>query len=459
MLSSLLQLLRCPFCGGTLQPQGCPRTFGIPEYSILSCHCGRYPVVAGIPILRKGVIAPTRQTADQVINLIEAGRSREALLSLLMPPLPNPAALAPKWMQAWPSVRGIGRLKTLMGQPALRAWRARAVAFLTQLGAHVTACDLFDFHFRSSPLAKSDPYNYYAFCFGLPRHLVALSLSSLILNPVKPILDLACGCGHITRHLLPRAQDQPVIGVDRDFFSLYIAKGWMAPQAEYVCSEADISLPFPDATFSTVFCANAFQLFKHKVSCMRELKRLTQETGLIVLVAVRNVLVKQHLYRNATHWALPPAGYEALVKDMPHRLLSNTAILSRYLRKQGPPLASSTHISRLLEEQWLSVVASHRTELFQDYGCFKDWPHAEGHLALNPLYREEGRDASGAVQLRHMLLSPWFEQENGEYRQYQPEIVSLDPQVLNDVAQGQHTAEVERLLAQCVVVGLPAQFR
>jgi hypothetical protein len=144
---------------------------------------------------------------------------------------------------------------------------------------------------------------------------------------------------------------------------------------------------------------------------------------------------------------------------MPHRLLSNTAILSRYLRKQGPPLASPTHISRLREDQWLSVVALHRTELFQDYGCFKDWPHAEGHLALNPLYREEGRDASGAVQLRHMLLSPWFEQENGEYRQYQPEVVSLDAQVLNDVAQGQHTAEVERLLAQCVVVGLPARFR
>ena len=76
------------------------------EYTVLSCDCGRYPVVAGIPILKKGVIGRPHQTADQVISLIEAGRSQEALISLLMPPSPARAALAPAWMQGWPSVRG-----------------------------------------------------------------------------------------------------------------------------------------------------------------------------------------------------------------------------------------------------------------------------------------------------------------------------------------------------------------
>jgi ubiquinone/menaquinone biosynthesis C-methylase UbiE len=107
--------------------------------------------------------------------------------------------------------------------------------------------------------ARRDPYSYYAFCFGQPRHLTALSLASLIDTPDKPVLDLACGYGHITRHLLPRAQDQPVIGVDHNFFSLYVAKGWMAPKAAYVCAGAEGPLPFPDDTFSTAFCSNAFQ--------------------------------------------------------------------------------------------------------------------------------------------------------------------------------------------------------
>jgi ubiquinone/menaquinone biosynthesis C-methylase UbiE/uncharacterized protein YbaR (Trm112 family) len=459
MNSSMLELMRCPFCGGTFQTSGGNRRDGELENTVLSCNCGRYPVVAGIPILKKGVIGPASLTVDQVINLIEAGRGHEALISLLMPPAPTSAALLPAWMQAWPSARGTGRLKNLLGQPALRAWKERAIAFLTQLGGHVTACDLFDFYFCSSLRARSDPYSHCAFWFGLPRHLAGLSLASLIQNPEKPILDLACGCGHMTRHVLQRAQDQPVIGVDRDFFSLYIAKGWMAPKAEYICTAADISLPFPDDTFSTVFCSNAFQLFDHKVSCSRELKRLTQETGLILLVAVRNVLVKKHLYANATHRALPPAGYETLVADMPHRLIGNTDLLTRYLDKQGPSLAYSTEMKRLAEEQWLSVVASHRTELLRDYGYFEDWPHAEGYLALNPLYREEGRDVFGKVHLRHMVRSTWFEQENEEYKQYQPETVSLDTQVLTDLAHGQRTKEIEQLLAQCVVVGLPGRFQ
>jgi uncharacterized protein YbaR (Trm112 family) len=202
MSFSLLKLIHCPFCRGTLKASGRNRSSDEPGYAVLSCHCGRYPMVAGIHILKKGVIGPARQTADQVISLIEAGRSREALIALLMPPSPASAAMAPSWMQAWPSVRGIGRLKSLCGQPALRAWRRRALAFLTQLGEHVTACDLFDFYFCYSTGDRREPYSYYAFRFGQPRHLVALSLASMVQNPNKPVLDLACGCGHITRHLV-----------------------------------------------------------------------------------------------------------------------------------------------------------------------------------------------------------------------------------------------------------------
>jgi ubiquinone/menaquinone biosynthesis C-methylase UbiE/uncharacterized protein YbaR (Trm112 family) len=455
MSSSVLDLIHCPFCRGTLNASGRNRSSDELEYAVLSCHCGRYPVVAGIPILKKGVIGPARQTADQVISLIEAGRSREALISLLMPS-PVSVAVAPAWMQAWPSLRGIGRLKNLCGKPALRAWRKRAVAFLTQLGEHVTACDLFDFYFCYSTGDGRESYSYYAFRFGEPRYLAALSLAILIQNPNKPVLDLACGCGHLTRHLLRWAGGQPVIGLDRMFFSLYVAKNWLAPMAEYVCADANLALPFSDGTFSAAICSDAFHNITNKGICIRELKRLTQHEGFIVLATLRNALAKrEHRY---TYPCLPPEGYETLVADMPHRLMANRDILTRYLRKEGPSLADSTDMGRLVSEPWLSVVASHCQDVLRDYGCFGDWPHAEGHLALNPLYREEERDAFGNVRLRHVFPSPWYEEENGECRQYEPETVSLDAQVLIDVAQGQRTAEVERLLAQCVVVGLPERF-
>lgn len=426
------------------------------EYAVLACYCDHYPIVAGIPILQKGSIGSAGQTVDKVIALIEAGKHREALNSMLMPRSPSSADLAPSWVRTLPSVRGIGRLKTLFGQPALRAWRKRGAAFLTHLGDHVTACDLFDFYFCYLTGDAREPYSYYAFRFSQPRHLVALSFASLINRPQKPILDLGCGFGHITRHLLQRAQDQPVIGVDRDFFGLYVARGWIAPKAEYVCSSADTSLPFPDSTFSTVFCSDAFWVFLHKATCIHELKRLAQETGLILLVGLRNKLVEHPQY--PYHGGLPPEGYEALVADMPHRLIAGRDVLTRYIQKQGPPLARSTEVGRLRDEQWLSVVASRREELLQDYGYFEDWPHAQGRLMLNPLYREEGRDEFGKMHLHLTMPSPKYEAENGECRLYEPETVSIDSKVLIDLADGHRTAEVERLIEQCVVLGMPERF-
>lgn len=449
---SLVGWLRCLFCGGNLSSDRVAPEVG---YDVLSCYCGHYPVVAGVPILKKGVVSTTGRTAEEVIVLIKAGRHREALLSMIMPLPPASEELAPAWMQALPSLRGVGRLKGLIGKLVLNRWHEQAEAFLTEPGGEATASDLFDLYFRRSGMRK-ELYNYFFFRLGQPRQLVALSFTSLIHQPEKPILDLACGFGHITRHLLVRAKDQPVIGVDQDFFSLYVAKNWIAPAADYLCSDADTSLPFPDGAFSAAFCSDAFQLFVNKLACIRELKRLTQDDKFIILVSVVGPL-RKHFY--PLHWFLPPEGYQGLLADIPHRVVASSDVLARYRQKQGPPLARSAEMALLAKEAWFSVVASHRQEVFEDYGPFEDWPHAEGRLDLNPLYREDGRNGLGSVHFRHTFPSVWYEEENGECRQYEPETVSIDSKVLADLAQGKRTPEVERLIDQCVVLGMPERYR
>lgn len=438
MSLSLLRSLCCPFCGGNLNSSGTDQIIDEPEYGVLACHCGRYPIVAGIPILKKGIIGTTGQLDWEVTSLIEAGRHREALIAVLLPPPPASAALAPDSVQA------------------LRTWQEQAEAFFTGPGNQMTVCDLFDFYFRHSGVKAGDEYNYFLFRFSQPRHLTALSFASLIQQPKKPILDLACGFGHVTRHLLPRAEDQTVIGLDRNFLMVYVAKNWLAPAAKYVCAEADIGLPFSDGTFSAAVCSDAFHWFAGKANSIRELIRVTRGDGSIILATLRNALVESHLYPGT----LPPEGYEALVADMPHRLVANSDILSRYLEKQGPSLARPAEIGHLAGDPWLSVVASHRQELFRDYGPFEDWPHAEGCLRLNPLYREERRDELGNLHLRRVFPSAWYEYENAEYRykQYLPETVSVEETVLVDLAQGKRTSEVERLIEQCVVVGMPERY-
>ena len=75
---SLLRCLRCAFCGGTLNAWRAGQMESGADYDILTCHCGEYPVVAGIPIIKKDA---SGATTDGVNCLIKAGRYREALLS------------------------------------------------------------------------------------------------------------------------------------------------------------------------------------------------------------------------------------------------------------------------------------------------------------------------------------------------------------------------------------------
>jgi ubiquinone/menaquinone biosynthesis C-methylase UbiE/uncharacterized protein YbaR (Trm112 family) len=443
MSSPLISLLCCPLCGGNLDISSTDKVVD-PEYGVLTCYCGQYPIVAGIPIIKRGAVSPIgRGSYAEVVKLIEGKRYQEALLSAILPPPPPNAVTAPASVQA------------------LIKWQREAEALLTGPMERVAVWDLLDFYFRrsggiGSVVQATDDYNYFVFRFSQPRHLVALSLVNVIEKPDKPVLDLACGMGHVTRHLLQRINNQSVIGLDRNFFFIYIAKKRLASSAQYVCSEADVSLPFRDGTFAAAFCSDAFLVFPNKVTCIRELKRLTQHDGAIVLVAVRNRGAGKEFYSDS----LPPEGYASLVADLPHRLVSDREILARYLQKRGPSLTRQTDMADLAGDPWISLVASHRQGLFTDYGLFDNWPHAYGKLELNPLYTEEQRDAVGNIHLRRVFPSAWYEQENVEYgfRDYLPETVTVRESVLLDLAQGNRTPEVQRLIEQCVAVGMPERY-
>ena len=450
MDSTLLTLLRCPFCEGTLAIGGPDRVSSQTEYGVLSCYCGRYPVVAGIPVLKKGRIGSAGQSAEEVITLIENGRRHEALFSMLTPPSLPPS---PLWIRSLPSISGINHLKSRASERSTREWQEQAATLLADEKA--TACNLLDLYFsrNKSRVAR----DYFAFRFGNGRYLVGLSYAaSLAYRPDRALLDLGCGCGHLTSGLVQQAEGRPVVGVDDSFFGLYVAKRWTAPQAEFVCCPADASLPFQEGTFSAAFCSDAFHYFSDKATSTRELKRVTRNNGVIVLFWVRNGLL-QHPYAGLP---LPPAGYQALVADMPHRLVADSAVLARYLKKQGPPLAHSADFESLASEPVLSIVASHRPEALVDYGTFEHWPHARGRLDVNPLYVKETRNGNGngTVCLRRSFPSPQYEQLNEECKSYLPVSVDLNQAMWNEVLNGKKSQDMETLIEQCVLLAIPERY-
>jgi SAM-dependent methyltransferase len=457
----LLNKLRCPFCGGSLNVSTRGQELsGQLEYGVLSCYCQRYPVVAGIPILKKRGISVTH-TNDEVVDLIKAGRNQDALLAVLTPAPPNVASLAPKWAGLLPSFRGMGRIKTVLGQPALQRWKKQAEAVLKAPKDRVSVIDFLKLYFR----ADSDPdrdqtanYNYFAFRLSQPRYLVALSLASLVRQCDGTVLDLACGFGNITRYLARQAKGRMVIGIDENFFGLYCARNWLVPEAQFVCATADVSLPLATQSCALAFCSDAFHLFLNQSTCMGELKRVTQTDGIMILASLPNGLVKKRR-KSSIIPSLPPAAYEDLISDIPHRLVNNQMILDRYLQKQGPALANIDP-DAVGNGQWLSIVASMNSQVFVDYPAFTDWPHVEvDPLGLNPLYRRNQADPAGSISLRLQFPSTWYAQEDASIDgRYLPESAMISSKVITDIAEKKRSDEIEKLIAQGIVVGIPEHY-
>ncbi len=434
MRNSLLDLMKCPFCGGRFNRTVMDGAAGETEYGLLECYCGKYPVIAGIPVLKKD---PSGEL-DRIVRILESGRHREALLEMI-----TPAELKQKPQAAARRIFNLVRAG-IHGDPAKR-WKARASELLWSGSGRLTACDLLSFYFRDK-----DIFYYFAYRQSQPRYLVGLSFASLV-KGAGPVLDLACGCGHLTGYLAKNS-GRDVAGIDEFFFGLYMAKHWIAPAAEYVCCRADSTLPFSGGAFSSVFCSDAFHYFGNKAGAVREMKRLLTGKGLMLFAWVHNAL-RRRAYDGSP---LPPAGYASLFEGMNYSIVSANDVLERYLRKKAPALLRFPGAS-VENEPLLCMAASTGREIEGDYGEFEEWPHAQGDLGLNPIYSKNAR-LNGRMHLRRSFPSAGYEREHPESKRYLPEEIEIRPQALSDLKEGRRTAEINKLIGDFAVTAMPRRY-
>lgn len=445
--------LQCPWCHAPLEAIALGRFQAGDD--VLRCACSAYPVVAGIPIIRRGEVGNAGESVADLVRWIEAGDRPRALQALLIPPEPASPTLAQDWIQALPELPGFRRFKYQAHAQAWRAARVQAADYIAELDdPSLFASDFLDYYFRRVGRGRENAYDYFVYRFGQPRHLAALAFVSLIDRAAAPVLEVGCGCGHLTASLILQAHGETVIGIDHNFYVLFVAKRWVAPEAQYVNCSADVDLPFRSDMFSHVFSSDAFHYLHDKAGCARELKRVTQRHGMIMLVAMRNRWVPVA----SAGEPLTPQDYADLFAEWPHRLIVDADVLHRYLQRQGPPLAASAPREHLDQAAFLSLVASHDEMLFRNYGPFMHWPHGEGRLQLNPLYQAEPVPPSGIVQLRRRFPSAFFEGDHAEAKIYLPEAITVDATTWSEVQCGQRSPAVEQLIDQCVVLGLPDHF-
>lgn len=369
MRPALLDLLRCPFCGGALSAGHHPPD---PiEHAVLSCACGAYPVVRGVPVLRIGDEVTAAIHAIERDDLLEAGR---AVLDL-------PAARHP----AFEAALGPG--------PNTFADAVRQVL----------------------PDGEGD---YCALRFGDPTFVAADAVVRAIARRVPeatgPLLDVCGGCGHLTWTLTQVAAERgwpdPVL-IDASFWRLLFAHRFLVPDADLVCADVNQPLPLASAAVTLAVCNDAAHYVWSKRTLSTDMLRVAGPKG---WVAWTHVHAAPDANRTAGH-TLTPAHYGSLFGRRTVLAAADHAIVQAVMAGYALPW-EAPEAPGVAGAGALSLVAVPRG------GDLMLPPHQpaleRGPVVRNPCYAER-RDGDRVIW-EIALPSPEYEAEFGALREYLP---------------------------------------
>lgn len=215
----------------------------------LAAQGERWPVVDGIPYLRtdsEGLVAVA-------LDHLDAGCPDDALVALLTD------------QDAWWTgpATDLGELKRLVRERDTLSLR-EAMALL-----------------RLGPVA-----DYFAYRWSDPTYLAGLALLEAHWNEPRSAFELACGIGHYLRELTRR--NVACLGADVVFAKCWLAKHWVAPDADYAVFDAGARWPIEDERFDLVMCHDAFYFLPQQERVAARLRGLMSGRGMLAVSHLHN---------------------------------------------------------------------------------------------------------------------------------------------------------------------------
>lgn len=219
-------------------------------HSVVDGAGRRWPVADGIPFLRLGREA----LAAEALARLDKG-DREGALALLLAD-----------QDAW--------------------WRGDTAdpAALSELVRRSAAMTLRE---AMRLLSWGPVADYFAHRWSDPTFLSGLALVEAHWREPATAFELACGIGHHLREWSRRGLR--VAGADVVFAKLWIARHWVAPEAELACFDAGASWPLAPCPYDLVACHDAFYFLEPKPAILAKLRaHVAPEKGVLAISHVHN---------------------------------------------------------------------------------------------------------------------------------------------------------------------------
>jgi len=314
---------------------------------------------------------------------------------------------------------------------------------------------LIEHYFKN--LENQNTSNYFVYRFGQPKQLVALALASLTTPEYGPALDLGCGAGHITRYLMHRYDPKNVVGIDSNFFLLYVAQTHIAPNTAFVCCDLEQGIPFKSDTFGFVTMSNFYHFLFAKRFCINEVNRIARDEAIISATSIRH----QDFPTPTPNQSLTIEAYTNLFATRPLAIVSDTDLLNRYLQNLGPDLSSSRIPIDLRTEPLISILASKNLSVFKNHRSFERFPHAIGNVALNPIYEITDTESNGDTYLRLNFPSKQYIEDNPGMESYLPPDAVFEASLqksLGKIDNNDLPAEAKPLIKSMVLMDIPESY-
>ena len=233
--------------------------------------------------------------------------------------------------------------------------------------------------------------DYFAYRWSDPTYLSGLALLQQHWPGNRPVIEIACGTGHLMRELVRRGV-RDVVGVDVVWAKLWLARTFVCPTARYVCADVTALPDLGVAAPAYVLCHDALYFVKDKAKAVAAMRALAGPHGTVV-VGHAHVADPHGLPLTAEQWAA------LLETDL---LYDDDELTAALLAGRAPRPASASALSGV---EALAAVAGDRLGRCED-----DLGEPLGPLRLNPLY----------VDGRLTWPSDRYAQEYGKRSHYLP---------------------------------------
>ncbi len=369
----------------------------------------RWPVIEGIPYLRRGRDDLRRSALDT----LDAGDARAALVILLADRDDYATGLPPD-----PGTLGHLVEAVDSGRATLR----EAMAAL-----------------NFGPVA-----DYFAHRWSAPTYLSGLALLDRHRPDGASVLDLACGIGHYLRDLAARGV--PCLGLDVVFSKLWLARRFLVDRVPLVCGDAVTGLPIgPIKGPTVVFCHDAFYFLPEKPRLVVALRRLVGEDGVILIGHAHN---RDFDHRGVAGEPWTPAEYAALLPGC--RLFDDAELARSAWSESEAPAREPADLAEVeaVALAWSPAGPKGRSPAEGTLTI----PPIGSKLRLNPMLDDD------EGTLRPRWPSARFEAEYAGDAPYLVGEPPPGPELIHAASLGERNAEIIRLARRRILLDLPGRW-